>query len=113
MDVFREVRYSRFIPYSDVSTKDLGKSSQGMTCPSFSAADKNSFVRWDTEVLSRSKMPMMDLSRTAISPPMFRYISLFPLDALPLAYRQLVAAVVFRILRVALHPVIVELVFHR
>ena len=70
----REVRCTRFRPYSAVTTKLFGRSSQGMTSPSFSARAKNSRVRLEVEVLSMSKMPMMLLSRTAISLPIDKYI---------------------------------------
>ena len=68
------VWYTRVIPYSEVRIKDFGKSSQGTTCPSFSARSRNSRPRAVTVVLSRSKMPMMDESRTAKSLPIDKYI---------------------------------------
>ena len=71
---FRDVSLTRVNPYSEVSTKDFGRSSQGTTSPSFSHFSKNSRVRLEVEVLSRSKIPMMLLSRTAISLPMDRYM---------------------------------------
>jgi len=72
--LFSDVKCTRLKPYSEVRTKDFGRSSQGTTSPSFSAAIKNSRVRLEVEVLSKSKIPMIDLSRTAISLPMDKYI---------------------------------------
>ena len=71
---FKEVRRTLVKPYSEVSTKDLGRSSQGTTSPSRSALSRNSRVRLEVEVLSRSKIPIMDLSRTAISLPIDKYM---------------------------------------
>src|SRR5699024_6260517 len=56
---FRAVRYTRSNPYSEVRTKDLGRSSQGTTSPSSSLFSRNSRVRLEVEVLSRSKIPTM------------------------------------------------------
>ena len=72
--VFRAVSRTREKPYSEVSTKLFGRSSQGTTSPFFSARSRNSRVRREVEVLSRSKIPMMDLSRTAMSLPIERSI---------------------------------------
>lgn len=70
----RLVRWTREKPYSAVKTKLFGRSSQGITNPSFSALLKNSLVRLEVLVLSISKIPIIELSRTAISFPMDRYI---------------------------------------
>ena len=75
--VFNAVKWTREKPYSDVRRKDLGRSSQGTTSPSFSLFSKNSRVRLEVEVLSRSNIPIMVLSRTAMSLPMERY-TFFP-----------------------------------
>lgn len=72
---FSAVSRTRVKPYSDVSTKDFGRSSQGTTSPSCSDRSRNSLVRFDVEVLSKSKIPIIDLSRTAISLPIDKYIT--------------------------------------
>ena len=66
--------YTRVIPYSVVRIKDLGRSSQGTIAPSFCANSKKRLVRADVDVLSISNIPITELSRTAISLPMFIYI---------------------------------------
>ena len=71
---FRDVSLTRVKPYSEVRTKDLGNSSQGTTSPFSSLFSRNSRVRLEVEVLSRSKIQIMDRSRTAMSLPMERYI---------------------------------------
>jgi len=76
--LFRAVSRTLEKPYSEVSTKDFGRSSQGTTSPSASARCRNSRVRLDVDVLSRSKIPIMLRSRTAISLPIERYIRPIP-----------------------------------
>ena len=61
------------LAYSKVRMKELGSPSQGTTWPSASRLFRNSWVRREVEVLSRSKIPMMLFSRTAISLPIERY----------------------------------------
>ncbi len=79
VEVYKVDSYTFVKPYSEVSTKDFGRSSQGTICPCFWAFSKNSRVRLDVEVLSISKMPMSEDSRTAISLPMGKYILISPL----------------------------------
>ena len=70
--------YTLVMPYCVVTTNDFGKSSQDTNAPSFCAFSKNSRVRFDVEVLSISKIPITELSRTDISLPIFKYISTPP-----------------------------------
>lgn len=74
VDALKDVNLTRLNPYSDVSTNDFGRSSQGTTSPFLSLFSRNSLVRLDVEVLSRSKIPIILFSRTAISLPIERYI---------------------------------------
>ena len=67
------MRYTLSMPYSTAKIYDFGKSSQEITLPSFSARARNARVRLEVEVLSISKIPIMDFSRTAISLPIDKY----------------------------------------
>ena len=70
----RAVKCTRLRPYSAVKTNDLGRSSQGITTPFCSALLRNSLVLLEVEVLSISKIPIIELSRTAMSFPIDKYI---------------------------------------
>ena len=80
------VRYTREKPYSAVRIKLFGKLSQGTTCPWLSALAKNSRVRLEVLVLSISKIPITELSRTAKSLPIDRYNLSPPVFCAPLLH---------------------------
>ena len=72
--VLRADRCTRFNPYSAVRINDFGRSSQGTTSPCRSASARNRRVLGEVLVLSISKIPITEESRTAISFPMERYM---------------------------------------
>lgn len=68
------MRRTLWNPYSVVSKKAFGRPSQEITSPFSSAFFRKSRVLWEVDVLSISKIPIMDVSRTAISLPIDKYI---------------------------------------
>ena len=68
------VRRTRWKPYSVVRMKDFGRPSQEITSPFSSAFFRKSLVLWEVDVLSISKIPIMEVSLTAISLPIDKYI---------------------------------------